>query len=352
LIFREKNPKETKSLLPIPSPSPASVILLFGLSVFIIMIFANWFGIFELLAMLMVLGFALFLTVVHIFRNRQQPVYRITYVLLLAVPVIYIGFSFTRLQSDSTQIRKTMSVGVGYSSGNFENRGRKYEGEDENCGPYYSSTYFRQRYSLKGVQFNLKYDYLEKNYSTNFGLNIYGGIHSEKPLDNNLRNVWNDYNIFVVNPSFRFDKEWFGAGVGIHIGNMSYVTYNSKANSGESARKLMNYYSMFSYRIGPKNILYCEYRLADWFPSAFPSYRHQFSIGSGFGSTNGFDVKVGTTFQWIYISSEIPIKNRFTVTPLLLFNKSFNGDDQTQFSMALKYAFIRKEIKVPVAQNH
>jgi phosphatidylglycerol:prolipoprotein diacylglycerol transferase len=350
LIVRERHPKPATRVLPVPDSSPGAVILFFSASALLIMIFSNWFSTFELLALLMVFSLAFILTTIHIFHNRQQPVYRLAYIFLLAIPMAAVGLSFTNLQGDSTEVRKTVSVGVGYSSGNFDNSVRTFEGTGE-CGPIYRSTYFRQRYSLFGAQINLKNEYLSQKTSVTYGLNIYGGTHSERLLTENVgnSNVWDEYKVFGVNPNIQLDSKWVGAGGGLHVGNLSYVLdENSKVDSDKSGRILTNLYPMFSFRFGPKKVLFGEYRFADWFPSALPGYRHQFSLGSGLGTDNGFNIRVGSSNYGMLIASEIPFKNGLTLSPLLHFSQVNSSSNQTQFSVGVKYAISQKEKKRPI----
>ncbi len=345
LIARESNPKPGKqAVLPIPVPSPGSVILFFSVSAALILFFAEWFTIYELLALLSVFGLAVVFIVVHIFQNRREPVYRLAYTLLLAVPISVVSLSFNRLQGDSTEVRKSVSVGVGFNSGTFDNSVRTLENSSD-CGPYYKPTYFRQRYSLVGAHISLKNEYLQKNTSVNYGLNVYGGNHSERALETTGSDVWNDYAIFGINPYILMDSKWAGVGAGFHAGNISYALENTKAELNQTARVLTDLYPMVYFRFGPKRVIFGEYRLADGFPLSLPGYRHQFSIGSGFGATNGFSIRIGGTNYGTLISSEIPFKNGLILAPLLHFSESNTGDTQTQFSIGLKYAISQREVK-------
>jgi phosphatidylglycerol:prolipoprotein diacylglycerol transferase len=343
LIVREKHHRPAKQALPLPEPSPLSLILFFTVSALLVLAFAQWFSRFERIAMLMVFVLASGFMLAHIFRKRQQPVYRWAYSLLLVLPVTLVGLSFSNFQSDSTDVKKTLSVGVGFSSGKFDNNVQTLQNNSD-CGPYYEPTYFRQKYSLFGAQVSMKNEYLQKKTSVELGLRMYAGNHSESVLQPAI-GAEDSYKVFGLNPHIYVDSKWVGAGAGVHVGDLSYAYNNTKTDSKLTGRELTNFVPMFQFRFGPKRIVFAEYRYADWFPSALPGYRHQYSIGTGFGSDDGFIFRIGSSNYGMLFSSEIPFKNGLTLSPLLHFSESQTSNLQTQFSLGMKYNLRQKVVK-------
>jgi hypothetical protein len=131
----------------------------------------------------------------------------------------------------------------------------------------------------------------------------------------------------------------------------------------ETGRKLVNVYPRVYLRIGPTDIAFADYHLADHFPSAFPGYLQMIGLGSGFGSDQGPVLRIGTLigskdtyhgewffgdipFKGLYTTGYFPLKNGFALEPLLLLDYSEYSDMvKLHFSFALHYEWNQRQIK-------
>jgi hypothetical protein len=279
--------------------------------------------------------------------------------------------------NDSVQIRRSKSVGIGFGTGNYDNSYERYMGEG--CDRISNTAYFNQKYTLGGAALNFKNENLTNSIETNYGVNLLFGKHTETLLDVKKyppdsisvplpEQTGNDQALFGLNPYYKIDTRWFGIGAGLHLGKLTHTLHN-KGTEGYgtpgSGRYVVSVYPQAYLRIGPRDIAFMDYHLADHFPSALPGYKHMIGLGTGFGSMSGISLRMGTlignnyhdeglldfwdtSLNGLYLTGYFPIEKRFILEPLFLYNASeFDDKGDFHFSLGLHYSWGEKIIKRP-----
>jgi prolipoprotein diacylglyceryltransferase len=378
LIYREK--RQHQSPVPvIQSQLPFhSVLALLTACVLLIITLSGWFSIMEILVILITFIISATLTIAYIFKNSCYARYKLLYVSLLLLPFLLMSQTLPQQMNDSVQIKKSKIISFGITGANFDNTHEIYTGEG--CDRIGNRSYFNEKYIVSGVGLAFKNENVTKGYETKFGLNFILGRHTETFLKvDTMGNAASSAGILLphndrepileINPYLKFDSRWFGIGGGLHIGKLSYAYYNKEeVGSGFPAtgRKLVSFYPQLYVRIGPRDIAFADYHLADQFPSALPGYRQMIGLGTGFGTDNGTLLRVGTligeaklndndldfmetNLHGFYTTGYIPMKGGIILEPLMLFDHS-EADSKTDFhfSMALHYEWGQKLVKRPV----
>ena len=89
-------------------------------------------------------------------------------------------------------------------------------------------------------------------------------------------------------------------------------------------------------------------KVAQQFPTNFPSLGFQTNLGIGFGKNNGGAFRIGTaSFAGLFIAPSFPIGKNFIVEPFLGGLNGFEGfyDKESNFTgaISLRYKFNIKE---------
>ena len=157
------------------------------------------------------------------------------------------------------------------------------------------------------------------------GINFFGGSNKEINLTTQYEK---SYIIGGVNPYFILDRNWFGIGVGLHLGNLRWVPLNPiNATTVDYGTKFSPIMPEGSLRLGRRDILDLKYTYGFNFPATFPFLVNEFSLGSGFGNKTNFSFRYG----FMVFNSGL---NKFFSAEGLL-NK--------QIGLTLKYSFGRSE---------
>lgn len=379
LVFRERRLSFSQPSVPDSVPQLTSVLSFVSFSALLIFTMRKWFSAIEILTILLFFVLAAILTLKHILKNHRQFRYRLMYAVFLFIPFLLMGQALPSRLNDSVTIRKSISVGVGFGSGNFDNSFEKYTGEG--CDRIENTSYFNQKYSLSAAKLNIRNENLTLSREENFGFNVLFGRHTETFLMNDAESDATGFSglpgnepqresLLGINPYYKFDTRWFGLGAGFHAGRLSY-TYNYKEEEGYGkatrGRKMISFYPQVYLRIGPRDIAYLDYHLADHFPSALPAYKQMIGIGSGFGSLTGLSASLGTLIgstrdynDWdfwefalngVYFTGYIPLSKGFSLEPLVLFSNSEYESQNLdfRFSLGLHYEWHHKTItRLPV----
>jgi hypothetical protein len=202
------------------------------------------------------------------------------------------------------------SIRFGIAAGDYKNTYRDRDGCNALTRDY------NQKYFMVGAGFS---SYKEAGTtSREFGGSLFGGNQRETPLPvvngQTTKGDETSFPVFGAHGYAKFDWKWAGLGAGLNVGNLRYAedrTVSLLGNTGYFVTPLMP--SLYA-RVGPRRWLFAQYDLADAFPTSTPGYLHQLSIGSGFGSKNGFGVRLGTpvTHCCTFLNVTVPIK-RFAV---------------------------------------
>jgi prolipoprotein diacylglyceryltransferase len=377
-INRERS--HQPSIIPAIQSQPPfhAVLTLLTTSVLLIITLSGWFSFMEILVILITFILAAALSIVYIFKNSRYARYKLLYACLLILPFLLMGQTLPRQMKDSVQIRKSKILSFGITGGNFDNTHEIYTGEG--CDRIGNKSYFNQKYIVTGAGLAFKNENVTKGFQTQFGLNLILGRHSETFLKvDTLGNAASSAGIMLpnndkepileINPYLKFDSRWFGIGGGMHIGKLSYAYYDKEEHGFEfpaTGRKRVSLYPQVYLRVGPRDLVFADYHLADQFPSALPGYRQMFGLGTGFGMDNGTALRIGmvigeaqlndddwdfleTNLNGLYTTGYFPLKGGFILEPLMLFDYSeANSKTDFHFSLALHYEWGKKLVKRPV----
>lgn len=335
LIFYRENRWKPSSPGILTTPSLSSILIFFTLSAVLIWSLTGWFESMEIMVILFTFILAAIFTTLHILKNYELIQYRLFYMVLLIVPFFLMSQTLPKADNDSANIRKSKSIGIGFTTGNSDNENTYHSGEG--CESISNSTKFKHKYTLAAAGVNFKKENLTRKSETNMGINIYGGDHAETNLTNNSKT--SDV-IIGINPYIKYDTRWLGIGGGIHVGNLIHIPdYISQTDPSipKNGKKIHYIYPLTYFRVGPRDIFFLDLNTANQFPTAMPGYQYQMGIGTGFGLNNGTNLRFGITGQGTYITSYLPLIGGFIVEPLFHFS-----DNNFQFSFGIKYEFGQK----------
>jgi len=349
LVFREIKWRPAELTVSVSLPRLPSIVIFYSFSAFLIWSFAGWFQLMEIMSLMIAFVLAGLMTVIHILRNYRLVRYRLLYTCLLSGSVLLMSQTVPEAGPDSVQVKRSKSIGIGYSGGNFNNAETYYTGEG--CDAVYNTTYFEHKYTLAGAALNFKNENLTNKYETNFGVNFYAGKHTETNLTNSLET---EHDLMWFNPYFKIDYRWVGIGGGAHIGKLSYgshIAENERVYSSgipESSMKMASVYPQAYFRIGRRDLVFLDYHFSDNFPSVLPGLRHQIGIGTGFGLINGTNLRVGYSGydSGIYAAAYLPFKGGLIIEPLGLWSQ-FDERNDFQLSLGVRYEFGQKIINRP-----
>ena len=363
LYYREK-----KVPINIPSPSQTQTIgIKFNMFIFIsesllIWTLRNWFSPAELIAIILTFlasGIIIFILILKEIASSEK---KMIYAFLLLLPFLITSQTIINTQADTTLVVKTRKISFGIVTGTVENSVRQMTGtsSETGCGTYnlYRTENFKQKYTMGGASISVKTDYPEKKYSTSYGVNMYVGQNREYLLSKSsmtnttLSNSTVTNSLLLgINPFFKIDGKWIGAGVGIHAGNLLYPKQDGSIHADSTTA--MNSTSVFPqvyFRIGPQRILFVDYHLADQFPTPFPGFYQQLGIGSGFGSKGGTIFRAGSLIDpklGAYLSVYMPVNKDLSFEPLLVFT----GSSITHFSFGIQYNLSTKTNNHKIRQD-
>lgn len=280
---------------------------------------------------------ALFYNIIRVYQHLTIPRYRIATLLLGVVPLFLM--SQTVFPGDTIRYGYH-SLGMGFKTGDSHNRIIHDPNPDDCSGPSWARE-FDHSYTLFGIGYS--YAKVEKmgkmDNKVEFGLDASFGKHTESFYDDNGLLTIQDFPIYDANPFIKLDSRWLGVKFGAHVGNLSrFLTKRSYEETGIplSGSKQPVVAPQLSVRVGPVKYAFIEYNYANQFVSPLPEMPQDIAIGMGFGIDNGFYIKYGATLsseKSMYISSYIPIKDKFIITPLYRFN---NGNT---FTLGAQYRF-------------
>jgi prolipoprotein diacylglyceryltransferase len=191
-----------------------------------------------------------------------------------------------------------------------------------------------------------------------YGIDAYWGTHKENVVDlqNGNPPVVSSNNIMGFHPYVQYDWPLLAAGIGVHVGNLTIlsiptVDYSTLTPSSTSLKKINGFPSAY-FRVGYVDRFFGELKLAQQFPTPFPSTSFQTNVGFGFRKYNGGAVRIGTTsYNGLFISPTIPIGKHILIESYLGGLPSFlapvfatNADEvdhQASFvgSISLRYKF-------------
>lgn len=337
-LYREKTYKPVEEQQPVFSLRNSALLTL-GL-IFLAWGLRDWFTYTELFAVNMALWPACVLVGIALFKSYTLPRYRWLTLSALVLPMLLMSQNIIFKRSytdDSTTVRKFVTAKAGYGIGNFQN---SYTISGSGCGSSRTNV-FLQEYTVAGAALSTTTQ--RHQYELTYGVSAYSGRHQETNLssqtpESTTRNLWG------INPYVRYDRIWLGVGAGMHVGNLSFAYENVRRSSGtlpESGSKHVAVYPQFHARVGPRQLLFTDFLLAEHFPSPFPGYRFQIGVGSGFGLQNGTFLRFGSNGEDYTLGGNLVLGQRLVLEPQFLWKGQENevNGRQRQASLGLHYRF-------------
>ncbi len=350
LIIRERNFREQPVIAGgnMPSLSFQIIYLLVLVSVFASL--RNWFRLPEIIAVNFALLPAVFLSGKEVVTTFAASKYKWAYASILILPVFLMSQTIPGI--DTTQSKKARtyhSIGAGFATGHYQDERMTFRGSG--CDMTSDYRYFNHKYTAEAIGYSFTREDPEQFKATTFGADIFFGRYSQLSLSDN---VVTDINLFGISPYIRYDSKWIGIGGGFNTGNLVYTTGDTRKETSEVPPGAGYFktviFPRFYLRVGPRNILFADFHIADQFPASSPGLGFQTGFGTGLGLKNGFSLRYGFSFLdrgSYYISSFIPIKDRIVLEPLFLWKggnstSSYPGVPEKQFSVGLSYRFDKK----------
>ncbi|MFY0688995.1 MAG: prolipoprotein diacylglyceryl transferase [Cyclobacteriaceae bacterium] len=346
IYLRERQTKVSQPNIPstrIVINQLALLLLLLGL----IWTFRSWLSITDHLAIAFLIIPASFLTALELYKGNESWMTKGLAIGSLMLPVVVIGQTFPTDTLGKYETFRTL--GLGMANGDFENF--LNVGTGDGCARQSNTSYFDQKYwlaagggSLTKIEANNPHNRVE------YSGQVFIGQHKETRRSDALLN---QQFLAGAHIAAKQDVRWLGIGVGLHIGNLTYTLENLQREGNRiptSASRRAPAYPSLYFRLGPRDIFFVDYHLADRFPTSLPGMRQQFGIGTGFGQTNGLSFRMGVLGHpelGYYFSGSIPIEDMLLIEPLILLNTIQSRFDQLprkqqQFSLGISYRFGHK----------
>ncbi|MEX2234904.1 MAG: hypothetical protein WD824_22260 [Cyclobacteriaceae bacterium] len=146
-----------------------------------------------------------------------------------------------------------------------------------------------------------------------FGIDAFSGKHKEE-LDGVTTN---DISIVGIHPHFQYDAKLLGFG--FHAGSLSELSdYDFDTRNQITSLRKMSLYPALYFRLGYINRFFGEMKLAQQFPTSFPSLTFQTNLGIGFGKNNGGAFRIGTaSFAGLFLAPSFPAGKNLIIEPYL-----------------------------------
>jgi phosphatidylglycerol:prolipoprotein diacylglycerol transferase len=317
-----------------------SMICIFTVSV-IIFLFRRLFTPFEMLSLNIKFIPAILFTGYIALKSIKTLRYQLATTSFLVFPLLLM--TQTLLQ-DSTktgtikdfyqnQVTSYKRIDAGSSLGEYFNT-LSYNPQQGECGTTYTHEDYKYVYRTAGAGFSFIRKMGESLVTT--GINLYGGSNKEINLSKNLEKT---YFLFGVNPYIKYDLNWVGMGVGVHLGNLRWIPVKPiNETTFDKGTRWSPIMPDVYLRFGRPDILDLKYTYGFNFPTSFPVLIHEISIGSGFGYKSEFNLSLGKAFSHDYSYPFIYAGGLLGKQVGLTFKYNFGGEDFyfTNFSESSK----------------
>jgi prolipoprotein diacylglyceryltransferase len=323
---------------------------------FLFLIFSRWLSLLEILTLNLVLLPTLLFISWEVFKSVTVPSMRWTTLGLMAGSLLMMSQTLPeRADSDSTRLSYNI-FSIGAMTGNS-----RFVIRNEDCdGNTVSTDEFKNTFQATGLNLG-RVKQLSRFNVLQYGINGYWGRHKE--TINGIQE--NDINVGGVHPYFQYDYRLIGIGVGFHVGTITYSIHadydQGYANSRTSLARVNVFPSVY-FRIGYIDKVFGEFKLANQFPTPFPSLAYQMNVGIGFRNYSGGAVRLGmASYVGLFINPSIPIGKNLVfdgyvgglpgLFPTFYTMFGFYGDNENYQSnsfvgsIGLHYKFGRNEQK-------
>jgi phosphatidylglycerol:prolipoprotein diacylglycerol transferase len=352
LIFREKSYKPFTSPASTTQPELKKQALFLLTILMIFVLLRNWFRLPEIVALNIALLPAVIFMGVEIYKATASNKYRWVYFCSLLLPLFLMSQTLPQAQIDTAAAKKYKTyhtVGAGYATGSYTDDRMTFTGEG--CQMVTNHEYFSQKYKVGGAGYSYTREEPDKQVITTFGANAFLGDYRQiRQSSNNEDKVF----LWGISPYVKYDTKWVGIGGGLHLGNLAFTTGDTR-KEGSYMLTTGNFktfiFPQVNLRLGIRRVFFADIHIADQFPASVPGMAFQVGVGSGFGLTNGLNLRAGFSFldeSGFYVSGYFPIENRIVLEPMFLWTSKGEKDlynidlPEKQFSIGLSYRFGHK----------
>ena len=229
---------------------------------------------------------------------------------ILLIPVL---MSQTIIPSKDTLVYpySINTLSAGYSRGELEHYHSKISRVDM-CGDPYEEMVdpHLHKFEIGKIGYTYTYRY-NRRQDISLGLNFYDGKSREHSVG---FSDWTEESIVGIYPNVGFNTGWFGAKLGLHLGNLG------RTEDGDTAAFTTK--GAFDFRVGPLKYLFFEYsQNLEEFGEAHSGKEAYF--GSRFG-TGDWMFRAGWVESGYCSRLMIPISRGFSIEPLILFSNGGN----------------------------
>jgi prolipoprotein diacylglyceryltransferase len=290
IIYRENKSIGTSAMV-IAKPIPDRHALIYFLMISVLFLLTSrWLTKLEIMTLNLVMLPTLMMISWQVYRSLTVPRLRwATFGLMIGSLLMMSQTLPEASRSDSTRTSYTVfSVGSSISSSEFLLT--DFDGTDCNGNPA------KMEYSLDNVvqNYGVGFSRVEekKSGTLQYGIDGYLGTHKEEFQGE----VVNSVSISGIHPFLQYDWPKVGAGLGLHAGSLTQFKLPDDGGpyaQTTSIRKLNAFPSLY-LRIGEVNKVFWEAKMAQQFPSPFPTLSFQTDIGIGFKKLRGSSIRFGT----------------------------------------------------------
>jgi prolipoprotein diacylglyceryltransferase len=315
------------------------LVYFFGLS--IIFFFASkWLRPAEIFAVCLVLFTTAGYLLMKLFGTITVPGFRIASMSLILLSFLFMSQTYPeQAASDSTRISyNTISTGglMGW---------QHLEYVVEDCdGNKYTQSEYKHQYRLIGLGFSRTVQ-TGKSKSYTLGLSAYAGKHEEEIVLGGYPN--RKLTTYGINPYGQLDLPKFGLGLGVHVGDMTFID-----SPEESSIIRYSVYPQAYLRFGRLHRFFTELSFARNFPSSFPGTVFQANLGFPLvkNTVNSGVFRIGTSSSTgIFLSASIPMGKHFVMEPylgflgsLIMMTEGYEKNNAALGSLSLHYKFSKK----------
>jgi phosphatidylglycerol:prolipoprotein diacylglycerol transferase len=345
ILVRERRIREHSAGAETSSPPRLQLVLYSTFIVFLFLLFSRWLSPLEVVTLNLVLLPTLALICWHIFKCVTVAKMRWVTGSLVAGSLVMMSQTLPeKSKSDSTRISYNI-ISIGTLTGNSNFTYQNYD-----CsGTLLPEARLENFYNGHAAGISRVVQQKE-NRIVQYGIDGFIGRHTEE-VDGGKTH---DIALVGVHPYFQYDAKLVGFGVGFHAGRLSELT-DAEVYGATQLKSLrtMNFYPSAYFRIGYINKVFGEIKLAQQFPTNFPSLGLQTNLGIGFGKNNGGAFRIGTaSFAGVFLAPSFPVGKNVIIEPYIGFLRGFlhlTYDEESNFTgaISLRYKFNFKERPLP-----
>lgn len=265
---------------------------------------------------------SVFLTGLFIVRSAEKINVRLAATSSLVLPLfmIYPTMSGDTLKNTKrsdlfyqNEPGKYKRVDLGASIGSY-NSTLYYNPQEGECGTYYTTEDYEHKIGLFGGGYSAVTN--EGDHLITKGINIFGGDINEK----NLTLGWSkSYFICGINPYIKYDAKWYGAGIGVNVGNLRWIVqHHVDASEFDHGMRFSPVMPEVLVRVGRSDIIDLRYNFGFNSYATYPILISELSIGTGFGQRTDFGLRGGVRISEMnlsyFLSGEFTINKKVGVT--------------------------------------